>query len=175
CGLAVAALPLRASTVAPMTLAEVALDAELIFEGRVLSSEVRQLPGGAIHTFVLFELVDVLKGSPQRSQVELAFLGGSLDGRRLQVTDMVIPALGETGFYFVESTTTPLVNPLLGWSQGHYLIHRTADGGSVVTTAAGEPIIALEADNPRARALSLPLDVERFRDSVLDILAEGAR
>ncbi|MDP1931725.1 MAG: hypothetical protein Q8L60_09735 [Gammaproteobacteria bacterium] len=149
-----AVAPLHASTVLQMSFAEVVENAELVFEGRVLSVESRMVPDGMIHTFVVFAVIDILKGDYALDEIELSFLGGQVGTRRLQVTDMELPEVGETGFYFVESLMSAQVNPLVGWAQGHYLIELTAGGGSVVTTADHEPILALDPASPVTAAMS---------------------
>src|SRR3989338_3949584 len=102
CGLWTA-VPLHASTVLQMNFGEIIAHAQLVFEGRVLSTESRRSPDGMIHTFVTFAVLDVLKGDDTLAEIELSFLGGQVDTQRLQVTDLEVPEVGETGFYFVES------------------------------------------------------------------------
>lgn len=123
--------PVRASTLQPFTFEEMAQQAGLIFQGSVTDTrEVSQ--DGLIYTYVRFQVEDVIKGYYPGEQVELRFLGGSENGRRLVVTDSGIPREGERGIYFVESLTASLINPLLGWSQGHYLIRSTESGEEIV-------------------------------------------
>lgn len=183
----------QASTVMQMDFAEVVETAQLIFEGEVSAVESRQVSDGTIHTFVTLQITDILKGSYSGNEIELSFLGGSIGDRRLDVTDLQIPALGETGFYFVESLTTTQVNPLVGWAQGHYLIESAADGSKVVTTPAHEPIVTLDAlpqnaapksnafskgvakgvVTQHAKPLSQTMTAEAFRNSVIDIVAQA--
>ena len=139
---------LHASTVLQMSFSEVVESAELAFEGRVLWVESRRAPDGMIHTLVTFTVIDVLKGDSLLKEIELSFLGGQVGTKRLQVTDLEVPEVGETGFYFVESLGNAQVNPLVGWSQGRYLIERDENGDSFVTTAAREPILALDPAAP---------------------------
>jgi hypothetical protein len=138
-------LPLQASTVLEMDFGTVLDTAELVFEGRVESLETRQLTDGSIHTFVRFTVLDVLKGDYAEAELELSFLGGSIGTRRLEVSDMQMPQRGETGFYFVESLSQRQVHPLVGWSQGHFLIEIQADGTAAVTTAQHEPVLSIAA------------------------------
>ena len=114
----------QASTVLEMNFEDVVSQSELVFEGQVLGLESRQLRDGSIHTFVRFTVRDVIKGSYAGEEIELGFLGGSVGGRTLQVSDMQIPGIGETGIYFVESLTRAQVHPLVGWDQGHFLLIR---------------------------------------------------
>ena len=185
-----------ASTLLQMSFGELVGGAELIFEGRVVAVEPRQQPGEMIKTWVTFAVTDVVKGNFARDEIELSFLGGRLGGRQLEVTDMAIPEIGETGFYFVETLLEAQVNPLLGWDQGRYLIETQPDGDTVVTTADHDPVLALEVEAPAAangqpmniletgRAdgvvvqsfgtasfLSQPMSVEDFKTSILSVLA----
>ncbi len=192
----VVSLSTVASTLLQMSFGEIAKGAELIFEGRVLAVEPRQQPGEMIKTWVRFAVIDVVKGDFAEDEIELSFLGGRLGGRQLEVTDMAIPEVGETGFYFVETVLEAQVNPLLGWDQGRYLIETQPDGDTVVTTADHDPVLALEVDTPatangqamniletgradgvvvqsfgRASFLSQPMSAEDFKTSILSVLA----
>jgi len=131
------------STLKQLSFSEVVSSAELIFEGSVISIEAGPGNGRMIYTYIKFQIHDVLKGGYGEESIELRFLGGEFEGRKLQVTDMLLPRQGETGFYFVESLKEGLVNPLVGWSQGHYVIH--SDGGGVqrIMTADQRVIEAL--------------------------------
>jgi hypothetical protein len=94
-------------------------------------------------------VIDILKGNAGATDIELKFLGGSLNGEVLEVNGSRLPRLGEHGIYFVESLSRDLINPLLGWSQGHYLI-KTVAGIESMTTVDAKPIIAIspaEADS----------------------------
>lgn len=188
---------LQASTVAQMDFAEVVSGAELIFQGRVLTAEVRQRPGEMIKTWVRFAVIEVVKGDYPGDEIELSFLGGSLGDRQLEVTDMIIPQVGETGFYFVETLLNQQVNPLLGWDQGHFLIVEETNGDSVVTTVHHEPLLGLEpgsSSSVNARPMNIledglvqpgagqtsaaaslssrPVNADTFKASILTILAQ---
>lgn len=113
----------NATTILSMDIDEVVTDAEFIFEGEVVFSETRQDSGsGIIRTYVTFAINDVLKGDEIGDSVELTFMGGAFNGEVVQVSGLRIPEDGEQGIYFVESLNRNLVNPLIGWSQGHFII-----------------------------------------------------
>jgi len=190
-------LQAQASTVLEMSFQDVLDHAELVFEGRVMTVEARRADDGNIHTFVSFTVLDVLKGDDVGDALELRFLGGTVGTQQLQVTDMTLPQLGEMGVYFVESLNTPQVNPLVGWSQGHFLIEPQAGGEQAVLTANHEPVLSIEAaelapltaalntfskgvakgvvvqESAVALALSRPLTVEEFKRSVRALVAES--
>ncbi len=183
-------LPARASTVLEMSFRDVIAHAELVFEGRVSAVESRRDASGMIHTHVRFDVLDVLKGQAPGGALELRFLGGAVGTQRLEVTDMSLPQAGETGIYFVEALSRPQVNPLVGWSQGHFLIEPQAGGEPGVLTANHEPVLAVSAaelapvtaamntfskgvakgvvvqESLSAMAASQPMSVDAFKRSV---------
>jgi hypothetical protein len=188
--LSLCALSARASTVLEMSFQEVVDHAELVFEGRVRAVEARREVDGMIYTSVEFEVLDVLKGDYADNALTLRFLGGTVGGQRLEVTDLQLPQGGEMGFYFVESLTRPQVNPLVGWSQGHFLIEPRADGRPGVLTAHHEPVFGVSSpeqapvtaamntfskgvakgvivqESLSAMAASAPMPVDEFKRSV---------
>jgi hypothetical protein len=144
-----------ASTLLRLTVDELTAQAEIVFQGEVIAVQAQRSGGrGLVSTFVTFSVSEVIKGSAANGELELKFLGGTLDGEVLEVNGSRLPRLGERGIYFVESVTEDLINPLLGWSQGQYLI--SAIGGSEqVTTVDARPVIAVEpAGSPNPAPLS---------------------
>jgi len=190
-------LQAHASTVLEMNFQDVLAHAELVFEGRVSAVESRRVDDGMIHTFVRFDVLDVLKGVSPGAVLELRFLGGTVGTQRLDVTDMTVPVAGESGFYFVESLSAPQVNPFVGWSQGHFLIEPQAGGVTGVLTASHEPVLAVDVVDAApvsaamntfskgvakgvvvqgslsAEAASRPLTAEEFKRSVRALVAES--
>ena len=184
------------TTLASMSIDQVTSDAELIFEGEVLVRETRRdTNNDLIYTYVTFAVHDVIKGAFGGSELELRFTGGRIDGEIVEISGLTVPGEAERGIYFVESISRNLLNPLLGWSQGHYLIQEE-DGERRVSTLEQEVITAVQpvADVPsairRARRLidgqtdsadgivSIPaassadeaLTVEQFKDAIRALL-----
>lgn len=142
----------QATTVLEVGLDEMLDACALIFDGRVLEQTARSDGGGRIQTDVTFEIVEVLKGRPTAGTVQLSFLGGTLNGRTLQVSDMQMPRVGERGIYFVESMTRPQVNPFYGWHQGHLLVVSDRQGNHRVANHHGAPVTGLaESTSDRGR------------------------
>ncbi|WP_293647997.1 hypothetical protein [Thiolapillus sp.] len=141
-------LPLlaSASSVRRVDMAEVAGSAQLVFEGRVIAKHIEHTPGSrAIHTWVKFEILDLIKGQYDQPSIELSFLGGTAGDLSVTVSDMQIPAMGEHGIYFVEDISRPLVNPLYGWDQGHFLVQFDKDlRRQTVSTLGGQPVFGLD-------------------------------
>ena len=116
------------------------LDSEFVFEGEVSASRAEWSPvQGAILTKVTFQIDDVIKGDYSASTVELSFNGGTIGQLTLQVAGMIYPQPGDRGIYFVESLSRQQVNPLLGWSQGHFRIRPDR----TVSTEQGQPVLGL--------------------------------
>lgn len=109
------------TTIKELSLSQLADEAQLIFEGRVVDWNVIR-EGRLITTVVTFEVLDMIKGEGNAINLDLHFSGGELDGEILEITGSKIPAISEHGVYFVESAEGNLLNPLLGWTQGHYII-----------------------------------------------------
>lgn len=136
---------LNATTMLGMDIDQVAKDAEFIFEGEVILRETRRESGtGIISTYVTFSVIDVVKGDYDADSVELKFMGGVFNGQIVEVSGLIIPKQGEQGIYFVESINRDLINPLLGWSQGHFIIVED-DGERRISTADEKPVTEVQA------------------------------
>lgn len=134
-----------ATTLLGMDIDQLSEGAEFIFEGEVILSETRQdSSSGIISTYITFSIIDVMKGDYDAAAIELKFMGGAFNGQVVQVSGLKIPELGEEGIYFVESTSRDLINPLLGWSQGHFIIVDD-DGVRRISTADSEPVTDVQS------------------------------
>ena len=143
------------TTIQKLDIDQVIMDAELVFEGEVLTHEVRvDSNSNLINTFVTFLVVDVIKGNNQIDTLELKFAGGTFNGETVRVNGLSIPQPGEQGIYFVESTSNELINPLVGWSQGHFVI-RESEGKRVVYTPNLKPVVGIQPVS------SIPLTIKR--------------
>ena len=119
--------------------------AMLIFEGEVVSSEAKWTRDKTnITTFITFRVKDVIKGETQSSTVTLGFLGGTVGETGLQVSAMVYPPVGENGIYFFENPARQLVNPLVGWGQGHFRVKKDSNGMERILTEGGAPVLSLD-------------------------------
>jgi hypothetical protein len=144
-GIALYPVSTAASTIVQTSLSELAKAAELVFEGTVTASTVEPNPSGqGIRTCVTFNIVEVIAGSHPDPTLVLCFQGGELNGQRMVVTDVHYPVIGEHGIYLVESTHTDMVNPLIGWDQGRYLVTADPAGGPPkMLTAARRPVMGV--------------------------------
>ena len=148
-----------ATTILGMDIDKVAADAEFVFEGSVINSETRQdSNSGIISTYVTFLINDIIKGDYSGESVELKFMGGAFNGQIVQVSGMRIPEMAEQGIYFVESMSRDLINPLIGWSQGHFII--VDDNGTRrISTADNQPVLDVEAVSYIPSSIKKPLSI----------------
>ena len=160
-----------ASTVLKVDFNNVVNAAELVFQGQVISKEVRSLPNGQPMTFITFSIDDLIKGSYTSTTIELGFLGGETGGRTMIISDLTMPEAGEEGIYFVENTTRRQVNPLYGWHQGHYLVKTDSSGNKTV-----EKLISDAEYSPNNKstssyqAQSVTNNLDDFKSRIDDIL-----
>ena len=151
-------IPLGATTILGMNIDEVAQGAEIIFEGKVVEHNVRENDAGMIVTYVTFRIEELIKGEYDETLLELKFTGGRLGGQIMEVSGLRIPSPNEEGIYFVESVNRNLVNPLLGWSQGHYLIYEQ-NGVRRVSTVSERPVTDVLSTQAVPVALRRPASV----------------
>lgn len=164
-----------ASSIRQLHVNEVADTAELIFSGSVVSSESRYSSGSnRIRTWVTFEVDQVLKGRINSNLLTLGFAGGRVGSQEQVYEGMRYPQIGEHGVYFVESSTRPLVNPLVGWSQGHFKSVYSKNAYNMLT-ADSKPIQRVSfhkqkssVDEPYlSRGHALGVDIETKAEGVI--------
>lgn len=165
----------NSTTILGMDIDQVAHQAEFIFEGEVILSETRQDSGtGIISSYVTFAIWDVVKGDYDAESVELKFMGGVFNGQIVEVSGMRIPQLGEQGIYFVESVSRDLINPLLGWSQGHFIIVED-NGVRRISTVDNKAVTEVESVSSIPPAIKKPQAViEGDSDVAAGVLTESS-
>jgi hypothetical protein len=135
--------PASATTLQRQSLSDLAKASELIFEGQATGSAVEALPQGqGARTCVNFKIVEVIAGTHPGNAIRLCFFGGEIGGQHFAASGMRIPPKGEHGIYLVESAIQPLVNPLIGWDQGRYLVEKDPATGTLKMTTADHRRIA---------------------------------
>lgn len=140
----------NATSIKQFHLDELTNYAEFIFEGNVIAKESRwNDAGNQIKTVITFSVNEVIKGAYSKNTIELIFSGGEVDGQRQEVSELVYPEKGENGIYLVESLEKKLVNPLVGWSQGHYKINSE----QIMMTSKDQTIMTVEAFKPSSELL----------------------
>lgn len=166
--IALAFLPVaaQATTIIGMDIDELAKRAEFIFEGEVIQSHaLENMSTGIINTYVTFNVIDLIKGDSVGNTLELKFAGGELNGEIVEVSGSTLPKLGETGIYFVESIHEDMLNPLLGWSQGHFLV-KTENGERRVYTVGDNPVTQVQSVSNIPRTIKAPTALIQDKEGV---------
>ncbi len=139
----------NAASVRAVTMAEMLQVCQFVFEGKVISTEAKEDSRKRIHTFVTFRIQEIIKGKYHNDTVTLTFLGGTVGDVTMMVSDMKFPEVGEHGIYFVESMKKQQVNPLYGWSQGHFLVEIDDTGIERVLTRNKQPVTEVRSNTQR--------------------------
>ncbi|MDP2644579.1 MAG: hypothetical protein Q8P24_06540 [Desulfobacterales bacterium] len=141
----------HASSVREVSLNEMLRRSRLVFEGAVTAVQAKENSRKRIHTFVTFKIQDIIKGKYHGDTITLRFLGGTVGNVTMAVSDMRLPQKGEHGIYFVESLERYQVNPLYGWSQGHFIVVPDAAGRKRIMTNRRLPVTGVLDDIPAAQ------------------------
>jgi hypothetical protein len=136
----------HAASVRQVTMDEMLQQCQFVFEGKVLALESKENSQKRIHTYVTFEIQDIIKGEYSSGTITLSFLGGTVGDVTMGVSDMKVPQLAERGIYFVESLERSQVHPLYGWSQGHFLVQPDETGIDRVMTSNEQPVTEVMKD-----------------------------
>jgi len=154
------ALSSQATTVLEVNVDQLLDGAQVVFEGEVIARESRWNDDGSyINTYVTFRVVDVIKGSLSGDTLVQQFAGGTVGDIGVRVEGMVYPEIGERGIYFLEDPADLLVNPFVGWGQGHFRVQPDSNGEQRVTTERGEPVLDIAdpgSTAPMARQTAAP-------------------
>jgi len=131
---------LDAASVRAVSMDELLQQSQFVFEGTVTGIEAKENNQKRIHTYVTFNISEIIKGEYADNVITLRFLGGTVGDNSMSVSDQRIPQVGEQGIYFVESLDRFQVNPFYGWSQGHFILQRDLSGAQRVMTNRGLPV-----------------------------------
>src|SRR5689334_888466 len=130
-----------ATTVIPPRFDELVSRAQIIFEGEVTGLQSQWIGEGAQHrivTFVTFKVDDTLKGDAGTTY-SIRMLGGTVDGRTMEVTDAPKFKVGDHDFLFVENNGSQFI-PLVGIQHGRFHVQKDATGRQTLTTGEGQPL-----------------------------------
>jgi hypothetical protein len=131
----------NATTVIPPNFDELVSRAEVIFEGEVTGVQSQWIGEGAEHrivTFVTFKVDEALKGNPGGSY-SIRMLGGTVDGRTMEVTDAPKFKLGDHDVLFVENNGSQFI-PLVGIQHGRFRVEKDQAGRDTLLTGDGQPL-----------------------------------
>jgi hypothetical protein len=130
-----------ATTVIPPRFDELVSRAQIIFEGEVTGLQSQWIGEGAQHrivTFVTFKVDDTLKGDAGATY-SIRMLGGTVDGRTMEVTDAPKFKVGDHDLLFVENNGSQFI-PLVGIQHGRFRVQKDATGRQTLTTGEGQPL-----------------------------------
>jgi len=131
---------LDAASVRAVSMDELLQQSQVVFEGTVTGIVAKENDQKRIHTYVTFNISEIIKGEYADNVITLRFLGGTVGDNSMSVSDQRIPQVGEQGIYFVESLESFQINPFYGWSQGHFILQRDLSGAQRVMTNRGLPV-----------------------------------
>lgn len=166
----------NASSVRKVTMDEMLQACQFVFEGNVSSIEAKENMQRRIHTFVTFEIREVIKGEYPHHTITLSFLGGTVGNLTMAVSDMQVPQVGEHGIYFVESLDRSQVHPLYGWSQGHFIVETDHTGTDRVMTSRKQSVTGVEFGRPAEQVSSSKQKSQSFSNGIargLKLAPEG--
>jgi hypothetical protein len=131
----------NATTVIPPSFDDLVRRAQVIFEGEVTSLHSQWIGEGAEHrivTYVTFKVDDALKGEPG-ANYSIRMLGGTVDGRTMEVTDAPKFRVGDHDLLFVENNGSQFI-PLVGIMHGRFRIQKDQTGRETLLTGEGQPL-----------------------------------
>ncbi len=147
CGSLAIATSVHAATVRQIGTNDLVSGSQIIVHGQVIEkwSEAGATQGSIV-TKVVVRITELIKGDHADSTIVLTILGGTLGNLRQHVDGSNIPAIGEEGVYFLEDPKRFLINPMYGWTQGHFVV--APDGQ--VRTYTGEVVYGFRpSDGPK--------------------------
>ena len=167
--LAVLTPALRATSVVPPSFGELVDGADAIYRGTVTAVEARRVerPDGAgamIKTFVTVAIERTIKG-PEKKDVTLEFLGGTVGDESLVVTGMPKFAVGDREFVFVQKNGVQFC-PLVAVMHGRYRVLRDH--------AAARDFIARDNGAPLTDTAEIALPMTELPATVRSAQAAGA-
>ncbi len=131
----------NATTVIPPKFDELVSRAQVIFDGEVTGLQSQWIGEGAQHrivTFVTFKVNEAIKGDPG-STYSMRMLGGTVDGRTMEVSDAPRFKVGDRSVLFVENNGTQFI-PLVGIQHGRFRVQKDQSGRETLVTGEGQPL-----------------------------------
>jgi hypothetical protein len=160
----------NATTVIPPNFDELVSRAQIIFEGEVTGLHSQWIGEGAEHriaTFVTFKVDDTLKGNPGVSY-SIRMLGGTVDGRTMEVTDAPKFKVGDHDILFVENNGSQFI-PLVGIQHGRFRVQKDKTGRDTLVTGDGQllaDVNQLGSNEEAAASSKAALSVNDFKSAI---------
>jgi hypothetical protein len=168
----------NATTVIPPNFDQLVSRAQVIFEGEVTNLQSQWIGEGAQHrivTFVTFKVDDTVKGDPGASY-SIRMLGGTVDGRTMEVTDAPKFTVGDHDLLFVENNGSQFI-PLVGIQHGRFRVQKDQTGRDTLLTGEGRPLTDVNqlGGNEDATAHNKPaLSLNDFKSAIRSQLVRQA-
>ena len=160
----------NATTVIPPSFDDLVRRAPIIFEGEVTGLHSQWIGEGAEHrivTYVTFKVDDALKGDPG-ANYSIRMLGGTVDGRTMEVTDAPKFRVGDHDLLFVENNGSQFI-PLVGIMHGRFRIEKDQTGRETLLTGEGQPLSdvnQLGADEEALARNKAALSLDDFKTAI---------
>ena len=168
----------NATTVIPPKFDELVGRAEIIFEGEVTGLQSQWIGEGAKHrivTFVTFKVDDALKGAPGTTY-SMRMLGGTVDGRTMEVTDAPKFKVGDRDFLFVENNGSQFI-PLVGIQHGRFRVQKDLTGRDTLVTGEGHSLTdvnQLGGDEKTTAQTKAALSLNDFKSAIRSRISQQA-
>ncbi|HVF72085.1 MAG TPA: hypothetical protein VM940_10810 [Chthoniobacterales bacterium] len=166
------------TTVIPPSFDRLVSDAEMIFEGTVTDLRSEWAGEGTdrhIVTYVTFKVEDALKGA-LGPDYTIRMMGGTIDGKTLEVTDAPRFKVGDRDILFVEHNGTQFI-PLVGIMHGRFRIkpddHSSEEKIAKDNGAAVANVAKLGQDE-KAATTGRALTKAEFKAAIRQKIAEKA-
>ncbi len=159
-----------ATTVIPPSFDELVSRADVIFDGEVTGLESQWIGEGSEHrivTYVTFKVNQALKGDPGATY-SMRMLGGTVDGRTMEVSDAPKFKVGDRDILFVEHNGSQFI-PLVGIQHGRFRVQKNQNGRDTLLTGEGQPLAdvnQLGADEQAVAHTKAALSLDDFKAAV---------
>ncbi len=168
----------NATTVIPPKFDELVSRAEIIFEGEVASLQSQWIGEGAQHrivTFVTFKVDEALKGAAGTTY-SMRMLGGTVDGRTMEVTDAPKFKVGDRNVLFVENNGSQFI-PLVGIQHGRFRVQKDQTGRDTLVTGEGQSLTdvnQLGGDEKTTAQTKAALSLNDFKSAIRSRISQQA-
>jgi len=163
----------QATTLARMSLDELASAAHVVAQAQCLESESRW-EGGAIWTFTQFEVIQTMKGAAPRL-ITVRLPGGRVGHLQSFVDGAPRFQPGEEVILFLERTRAGDFS-VTSWVQGTFRIHRDASTGRGSVTQDSSGFAVFDPATRKFRSAGVRnLPLEQFKQRVAEAVGRRAR
>ena len=123
-----------------------------------------------------FKVDDTLKGDPGASY-SIRMLGGTVDGRTMEVTDAPKFKVGDHDILFVENNGSQFI-PLVGIQHGRFRVQKDKAGRDTLITGDGQPLAdvnQLGGNEEAAASSKAALSLNDFKSAIRSHVQQQAQ